>query len=442
MKHDISLMTIKENLVQAFVFFRIYMQWKNMMRHVPHASYPPQQRTSLVVVPCDPWTVGGSRGDEAMVLGVISYFRKQYPDCPVHIICADKGKDYVQRLSMDGVDAIASWNGAYSLSKVYRSIIAAKPTDVVILGADCMDGFYSPILSLQLLSIHALCCNTPNLRSRLLGFSFNERPSLLMVRAFKSLPSNTCIRIRDRVSMARYVEKVNRSAKLVADAAFMLLPNGENPMIEQVKGWVEDQRLKGRHVIGLNIHPMLRKYVDDEEIRKDAIRISEIVVRILHRNPTVSLVFVPHDERTRVSDNLMLCTIYEQIFGGNPINDGKKTAGVHNRIFYVKDVLRAQHAKALCGLLDGIVCSRMHLAIAALGMAIPVMAATYQGKFEGLFRHFNLDDKFLLSPDKFISDDMIPVFESFCASLPALKASISKVLPSVLKLSILNLHDE
>lgn len=435
-------MTIKDHLVQTFVFFRMFMQWKNMVHRVRHTPYPRQRRTSLVVVPCDPWTVGGSRGDEAMILGVISYFRKQDPECPVHIVCADEGKDYVRHLSMSGVSAMSSWNGAYSLAKVYRSIIEAKPTDVVILGADCMDGFYSPILSLQLLAIHDLCSHTPDLRSRLLGFSFNECPSSLMVYAFKSLPVTTCIRIRDSISKARYVGKVNGVAKLVADAAFMLQPNGDNPLIEKVRDWAEGQRIKGRRVIGLNFHPMLRKYADSEEIREDAIRLSDTIVRILYRNPSVCFVFVPHDGRTRVSDNLVLSTIYEHICGGNTPRSGEDAADIQNRIFYVKDVLRAQHAKALCGLLDGLVCSRMHLAIAALGMATPVMAAAYQGKFEGLFRHFNLDDTYLLSPEKFLSDDMVPVFEAFCAAIPALKDSITKGLPSVLELSISNLHDE
>ena len=113
-------MTIKDHLVQTFVFFRMFMQWKNMVHRVRHTPYPRQRRTSLVVVPCDPWTVGGSRGDEAMILGVISYFRKQDPECPVHIVCADEGKDYVRHLSMSGVSAMSSWNGAYSLAKVYR----------------------------------------------------------------------------------------------------------------------------------------------------------------------------------------------------------------------------------------------------------------------------------------------------------------------------------
>ena len=37
---------------------------------------------------------------------------------------------------------------------------------------------------------------------------------------------------------------------------------------------------------------------------------------------------------------------------------------------------------------------------------------------------------------------MVPVFEAFCAAIPALKDSITKGLPSVLELSISNLHDE
>ena len=111
-------------------------------------------------------------------------------------------------------------------------------------------------------------------------------------------------------------------------------------------------------------------------------------------------------------------------------------------IFYDAEVPRASQLKALCGLLDGLISSRMHLAIAALGMRVPVMAATYQGKFEGLFQHFGLDGTFLLNPQEFLSDTLIDKFNLFINSLPELRQKISRKLPLVLELSNKNLQDE
>ena len=84
----------------------------------------------------------------------------------------------------------------------------------------------------------------------------------------------------------------------------------------------------------------------------------------------------------------------------------------------------------------------MHLAIAALGMNVPVMAATYQGKFEGLFHHFCLDDKYLLTPDRFLSQEMVSIFNMFIADLPILSHQVAEKMPEVLEKSKLNLADE
>ena len=84
----------------------------------------------------------------------------------------------------------------------------------------------------------------------------------------------------------------------------------------------------------------------------------------------------------------------------------------------------------------------MHLAIAALGMEVPVMAATYQGKFEGLFQHFGINGEFLLSPQEFLSDVVEDKFSYFLTQIPKLKAQISATLPKVLTLSYQNICNE
>ena len=165
-------MTIRQHIIEDLVFFRMFCQWKRLAKRVVKSDYISPSSPSLVIVPCDPWSVGGSRGDEAMITGVINYYRNTNPDIPIRIICADDGLEYINNLPIAGITPISSWNGSYSTEQVYTSIINVHPSDVVILGADCMDGYYSPLTSLELLSIYDLCCKTPNLRSKLLGFSF------------------------------------------------------------------------------------------------------------------------------------------------------------------------------------------------------------------------------------------------------------------------------
>ena len=179
-----------------------------------------------------------------------------------------------------------------------------------------------------------------------------------------------------------------------------------------------------------NFHPMLRTYSGAEDVKGDAIILAHRMEEILQQHPTVSLVLIPHDDRSRLSDNLMLSTIFDTLHK------------YHSRIFYSPEVPRAPQLKALCGLLDGLISSRMHLAIAAFGMEVPVMAATYQGKFEGLFLHFNLDDTFLLNPKRFLSHEIVETFASFLQAIPDLKKQFSERLPVVQQLSYKNLKDE
>ena len=426
-------MSIKMILVRDIVFYRMYRQWKKLAKNVVKQSHPKPDTPLLVIVPCDPWSVGGSRGDEAMLTSVIHSYRQKYPEIPIHIVCAEEGLKYVRNLPIKGIAPIPSWNGNYSTRQVYESILAVNPTDVVLLGADCMDGFYSPTLSLELLSLHDLCSKTQNLRSRLLGFSFNEKPSWLMVQAFRSLTPDTRILIRDDVSYSRYLKRVNRPARLVADAAFMLQPEAGFPLYDEISQWVDLQRSEGKTIIGLNFHPMLRAYSGPEDIKSDALLFAKNVEKILTKHNDLCFVFIPHDGRSRLTDNLMLSTMYDYL-------KGSMTGD--SRVFYSPDVPRAPQLKAICGLLDGLISSRMHLAIAALGMGVPVMAATYQGKFEGLFHHFDLDETFLLDPKRFLSDEMVSVFDTFIAKLPELKQLISDRLPSVQDLSNANLRNE
>ena len=424
-------MYIKRKLVQVLAFWRTYRIWKNKVRKVQAIANSKPIKPCLVIVPCDPWSVGGSRGDEAMITAVIHKYLDLYPNISIHMVCADEnGADYIKKLSEFNIIPILSWNGAYPLEKVYESIVKEKPTDVVILGADCIDGFYSPLLSLSLLALHDLCTKTVGIRSRLLGFSFNEHPSWMMVWALKSLTPDVRICLRDAVSLSRYEKKVNNNASLVADAAFMLIPQKKNQLYNRIQSWVEKRKAEQNVIMGLNFHPMLRAYHNAEDIKEDAKLLAKNMERILISHKDVCFVLVPHDDRSGLTDNLVLSTIYKCL---------KK---YRTRIFYSPEVPRAAQLKGLCGLLDGLISSRMHLAIAALGMQVPVMAVTYQGKFEGLFLHFDLDGTFLLSPQEFLSGVMPERFDSFLQDLPALKEQITLKLPIVCKLSNKNLKDE
>lgn len=416
--------SFKHFLGTARVFLKEYQQWQRLANHVTACDC---RKNKLVIIPCDPFSVGGSRGDEAMIMAVIQHYRKKETHIPITIVSgSDEGLNYVQNMPVSGIMPLNVWTGDRPLERIVKAVLSQNPSYVVLLGADCMDGFYSPFISLTLLALHDIFTRTPGIESRLMGFSFNAKPYWLMRKAFCGIHKDTCLNLRDSVSLERFRKNINMPAGLVADAAFMLQPDSDFQGFYELENWINDRRkIAERYIIGMNFHPMLRKYNNSAEIREDAFALARNVEIILKENPAIDFVLIPHDDRSCITDNLMLGTMAEYLS-----NQGKK-----DRFYYKETVYHASQLKGLCSLLDGLVSSRMHLAIAALGMGIPVMAATYQGKFEGLFRHFMIDESFLLEPQEFLSNQMVKCFYCFINELSAMKLQIKKQLPLVLELS-------
>lgn len=94
--------------------------------------------------------------------------------------------------------------------------------------------------------------------------------------------------------------------------------------------------------------------------------------------------------------------------------------------------------KALCSHLDCLISGRMHLAIAALGMGIPVACIEYQGKFEGLFRHFGIDGMVLDNTQALSSDSTETMLRTLIKHRHDLARKIKARLSGILNLSMIN----
>lgn len=420
----LNVMDIKKKLGVAHAFYKEYRQWMKIRARI-QPCYSDSKH--LVIVPCDPWTVGGSRGDEAMIMAVIHYFRNKYPHIPVIMVSGgNEGDRYINTFPIPNVKGLRLWNGNYPLERIYDGIMAQHPSHVVLLGADCMDGFYSPFISLTLLALHDLFSNTSGIESRMMGFSFNEKPYWLLKWAYNQLNEGVTLNLRDQLSLSRFRKFTKKDAGLVADSAFLLQPSYNFNGFVRLETWVKSRRQNGtKLIIGMNFHPMLRKYNGEDDIKADALIIAKNLETILHDRADIDFVFIPHDNRSCLTDNLMLGEMYMYLCA----------CGFDKRVYYEQQVYRADQLKGICSLIDGIVSSRMHLAIAALGQGRSVMAASYQGKFEGLFQHFNLPLRYILSADKFISNDMVISFFDYIDNLTELNAMVGKELPKVLRLS-------
>ena len=88
---------------------------------------------------------------------------------------------------------------------------------------------------------------------------------------------------------------------------------------------------------------------------------------------------IPHDFRGQESDVSLAQAILEAL----PLE-------MKPYCLQVPTPCSAAEIKSICANLDVVFTGRMHLAIACLGKGVPVAGITYQGKFEGLFNHFEL----------------------------------------------------
>jgi len=376
----------------------------------------------LLIVPCDPWTVTGSRGDEAMITALVQDFRARVPQGEVVLVSApgaESGHIKTGLLADARIEPV--WRGRVPFLNIVRCVRRESPSECFVLGADCMDGHYSVWTSLTLLVTADLCARH-GIPTCLTGFSFNTRPVGVLPFCFRLVTGKLPFYLRDPVSLRRFTEKTGCRAEQVADVAFLMRPvvTEKTRLIAQ---WISRERERGQRVLGFNVHAHL--FADDPGKRTAALaEIGRQVCVFMENNPTISCLLVPHDFRSG-GDWACLEPVAEQL------------RSLGDRVSLIRDTLSAPELKAVCGELDAVFASRMHLAIAALGMGKPVAGFGYQGKFAGLFQHFDYPQQWLL--DVAQADRLSEVLEAFAAGWPRLTRHVSERLPAILALARKNL---
>ncbi|MBN9204126.1 MAG: polysaccharide pyruvyl transferase family protein [Methylibium petroleiphilum] len=393
-----------------------------LARHVPSGG---AARTGhrLLIVPSDPWTLIGAKGDEAMMQSVVGRLRQQLPALEVGVVTATAAaQDAARQLGFLPVDA---WAG--SLTEGLRRIDEFAPDMMVVLGADVLDGYYSPLTAARML-LTAQAAARSGTRVSILGFSFNARPHRLLKSVFDSLDASISVNLRDRLSRERFQRFTSARSQLVSDSAFMLLPDVRQAEVERVGSWAARSRDAGHVVLGFNVHPMLIRSATPAQVAGLVDSAIAALREVCKRRP-VALLLLSHDYRGNDGDDVCLAPIANAM-----------SALMPDRVLYPTAKFTAAQLKALAGSTDGVVTGRMHLAIASLGMERPVAALTYQDKFQGLFAHFDYPERFLLDPQGAADPRRLAaMIEDFVDQLPTLTTTVMQRLPDVQRASALNL---
>ncbi|MEQ9553972.1 MAG: polysaccharide pyruvyl transferase family protein [Coleofasciculus sp. G3-WIS-01] len=311
-----------------------------------------------------------------------------------------------------------SYDDSRALKSLLRFIpIASQYERFYCLGADMMDGAYYEAFNCKMLRLVSLAAEM-GVNSAVLGFSFNEKPTLASIEALRHLPPSVRLCARDPVSQKRLTYHLNRPIELVADLAFMLKPIVDSEIVLKMYNWINDQHDKGRIVIGIN--PKNPK-------------LSEVYVKTINtlfsENEKLSFMIIPHDfrEYKGISDVVLSDNILNEV-----------TPEIKPYCIQLPTPCQAAEIKAIVAKLDFVLSGRMHLAIACLGQGTPVACITYQGKFEGLFEHFALEGMTIEPETIFKRGTLTQFLITRIDSREEIRQHIQSKLPKIQQLSCAN----
>ena len=328
-------------------------------------------RSTLVLPPAAP----GNLGDDAMVSATLLFLRKSGVE-RLAILAFGKGEEWCKwQPDFEIIDlGVSRWRKARFVVTVMRF------ERFYCLGADIMDGYHGERGGARITELASLA-SAAGVRVSVLGFSFNDQPTPESVRALRRLPRDVRLCVRDPVSYRRLTARLDRPIELVADVAF-LLEAGAGTTADSARQWIENEKSASRVVVGLNFNHRL--FVRPDVAALDVVmgRFRDAVTALCDSGQGFSLVLIPHDYRCskRYPGDVELA---EGLLAMLP-DEIRRHSMVVGRC-------RASEIRSICGQLDFVVTGLMHLAIAALERGTPLVCLSYQGKFEGLMSHLNID---------------------------------------------------
>jgi polysaccharide pyruvyl transferase WcaK-like protein len=182
-------------------------------------------------------------------------------------------------------------------------------------------------------------------------------------------------------------------------------------------------------VVGVNVSKTMMDWAGQRTLDDHLRLFSDALMEVSRSLQTaVSLVFVPHDSRGELGDHALSARI-----------QGLMSEDLRARTMLAPAGVTAQEAKAIAGVLDIALSSRMHFAIACLGMGTPVLGLGYQDKFDGLFELFGLRDLLIDSRTITSSASVAAVLARAIEARESLRRRVEEQLPAVGQMARLNL---
>jgi polysaccharide pyruvyl transferase WcaK-like protein len=347
------------------------------------------QKSKRVLIVAPSWE--GSLGDEA-VIDALSHALKENGYSVTLVHWDNQNAWNGLQAIHDKISAPAYFKSGGWSERIKFIFRFPRYSRFYLLGTDMLDGCYAEWLTLGLLRLTRQAAIT-GLETTLVGFSINtwQRPSC--IKMLKEMPSRARLCVRDDVSLARLEQLTGRNDLiLTADIAFLLPPTPQGPFALEAINWINQQKQKGHIVAGVNINPQLFEGFEQSSSQISKLFADALAKVSAEHNHQISFFLLPHDFRPNNSDVQLLNGTLDAL--PQPVRDNT---------YIIAQKPRASEIKAIAGTFDIVMTGRMHVAIATLGQGTPLGCLVYQGKFEGLFNHFQLHDQYKADP-KIITD--------------------------------------
>jgi len=341
------------------------------------------QKSCLVQPPASP----GSLGDEAIEIALVDKLIL-IGFSPIGIISFSTNDDWSHLSSDIEIETAGIFPNLYSFIDILRFVKSLIPYNFYfVLGTDVLDGGYSIKESIFRIETGKIAAKL-GLKTSFISFSINDHLPGEIIKKFKSLPRNVRLISRDPISQKRLSGSICRKVGLSADIAFLLQENEQSSHVTEICCWVNQQKLSGRLVLGVNVNAQVLGKNNNYEQREVLLNAYVKSMHYLLSIENVSFLLLPHDFRGSFSDQYMSNLLIKKL------SPASKDYCYNPEVSY-----NSREVKAVCKELDVIITGRMHLAIHGLGQCVPVACITYQDKFEGLMGHYKLTGLTISSSD-------------------------------------------
>lgn len=338
----------------------------------------------------------GNIGDQAMVEAFVERVAG-----PVTVLTRNPGDFAVppgaaDRVSFIALEHLLFGSGAARRADLERfGALVQDAASFSIIGADIMDGKYSPRASVRRSTL-AEATAAAGIPTRILGFSWNGSPHRRARTALRRAADAGAIPLlRDPVSAERArndgVDGVVDTADLVFTAR-----TADDGVVERVLGAgrakAGDHATTGVHAASValvNASALVGRSLDQRA------EYARIVAHLRSLGHTV--VLLPHVSRPS-SDDVAACRAVAETAAGDP------------GVVFVDRLLTPSEIRGLTSAASVVVTGRMHLAIMSIWAGVPAVTLATQGKVEGLMRLIDAPELCVV-PGPQLADRVIAVID-------------------------------